>query len=80
MYYTYILENTNGKLYIGQTSGLESRLLRHNSNMVKATKNKDPWKIIFSKTFVTRKESINYELYLKSLKNSNYIKLQIIQN
>ena len=80
MFYTYILEKNSGKLYIGQTNNKEARLLRHNSNMVKSTKNKGPWKIIFYKEFLTRNESVNYEEYLKSLKNSNYIKNFIVKN
>jgi putative endonuclease len=80
MYYTYILENEFGKRYIGQTNNLEKRLKRHNAGGVKSTKGKGPWEIIFSKEFATRKESVNYETYLKSLENSNYIKEYIIRS
>ena len=78
MYFTYVLENEAGRLYIGQTSTKEGRLFRHNSNMVISTRNKGPWKMIFNKEFATRKEAVDYELYLKSLKSPKYIKSIII--
>ncbi|NOY60935.1 MAG: GIY-YIG nuclease family protein [Calditrichaeota bacterium] len=37
MFYTYILQNTRGQFYIGQTSNLEDRLKRHNSGRSKFT-------------------------------------------
>ncbi len=78
MYHTYILENPEGRLYIGQTDNVGNRLLRHNSNMVKSTKNKGPWKLIYSREFVARSESVAFETYLKSLKSSKYIKSYIV--
>ena len=74
MYHAYVIENLEGKLYIGQSNNLEARLIRHNNNRVKSTKNKGPWKIIFSQQFQTRKESVNFEAYLKSLKKADYVK------
>ena len=78
MFYTYILENANGKLYFGQTNNLDIRLAWHNSGKSKFTKNKGPWKLIFKKSFETRGEAIIYEHYLKSLKNPNFIKNIIV--
>ena len=79
MYHTYVLENPSGKMYIGQSNDLSDRLKRHNGNRVKSTKNKGPWKIVYSKQFSTRTESVNYEAYLKSLKNSRYIKQVFVE-
>ncbi len=79
MFYTYILENLKGKLYIGQTDNIEERVPRHNRGGSKYTANKGPWKLIFSREFETRSEAIAYEKYLKSLKNPRYIKSQIIR-
>ena len=79
MYFSYVLENDSGNIYIGQTNNIPARLIRHNNNQVKSTKYKGPWKIIHSKNFATRQESIQYETYLKSLKNPKYIKAVIIE-
>lgn len=74
MYHTYILiSQSTDKLYIGQTNNLEARLRRHNIDKNFSTKNRGPWKLIFSKVFETRGEAMKYEKYLKSLKNKEYI-------
>ncbi len=65
-------------MYIGQTNNLDERLIRHNTNRVKSTKNKGPWKVIYSKSFVIRQKSVNHEAYLKSLKSPKYIRQFIV--
>jgi len=78
-FFVYILESSKDKkLYIGQTNNLENRMNRHNAGQVSSTKNRRPLKIIYSEKFSTRKESMNREKYLKSLKNSQYIFDKII--
>jgi putative endonuclease len=74
MYYTYIIiSESTGKFYIGQTNNIQARLSRHNSSKNFSTKNRGPWKLIFTKEFPTRAEAMKYEKYLKSLKNKEYI-------
>jgi len=81
MFYTYILqsESTN-KLYIGQTNNLESRINKHNNNKNFTTKNKGPWKLIFSKEFDSRSEAMIFEKKLKMIKNKEYLQNSIIKN
>jgi len=79
MLYIYILENPVGRLYIGQTDDPVERVARHNRGGEKFTTNKGPWKLIFTKEFLTREEAIKYEKYLKSLKSSKYIRERIIK-
>ena len=74
MYHIYILKSDKSrKLYIDHTENLERRLTEHNCIQSKSTKNKGPWKIIFSKEFETRSETVKYELKLKSIKNKTYL-------
>ena len=81
MYYTYILiSESTGKLYIGQTNNIQTRLHRHNSNKNFSTQNRGPWKVIFSREFETRSEAMKHEKYLKSLKNKQYILNKIQKN
>ena len=81
MYYTYILQSEpSGKLYIGQTNHLESRVNLHNSNKNFSTKNKGPWKLLYSKEFETRSEAMNFEKKLKSIKNKEYLLEKIKDN
>jgi len=76
--FVYILKNKEGRLYIGQTTNLEERINRHNRNRVFSTKNKGPWKIIWTREFNSKSEAMKYENYLKSLKNKKYIEGNIL--
>ena len=68
-YFVYIIRNTQGRLYIGQTSNLELRLRRHNEGKVFSTKNRGPWQLIHSETFATRSAAMTQEKRLKALKS-----------
>lgn len=68
-FYTYVLQSEFSGLYIGQTNNLINRLNRHNGGRNKYTKNKGPWKMIFSKEFISRSESLALEKQLKAWKN-----------
>ena len=81
MYSTYILiSESTGKLYIGQTNNLNARISRHNSNKNFTTKNKGPWRLLFSKDFNTRSEAMMYEKKLKSIKRKEYLISKIERN
>ena len=74
MFHTYIIQSTSSAiLYIGQTNNLPDRILRHNTNRNKWTKNKGPWTLIFSHAFETRSEAMVLEAKLKSFKNREYL-------
>ncbi|MEK7133181.1 MAG: GIY-YIG nuclease family protein [Patescibacteria group bacterium] len=67
MFYTYILiSEKDKKTYTGYTSNLEERLKYHNSGMVKATKNRRPFKIFYKEEFLTEQEAKERERYFKS--------------
>ncbi len=70
MFYTYILQNAKGQFYIGQTSNLEDRLNRHNSDRSKYTKGRGPWKLVHYEKFDTRKAALTQERELKSWKSA----------
>jgi len=80
MYETYVLENTCGKRYTGQTESLSERLLMHNdvlpekAKFHKTTYGKGPWKIIFTKSFETRIEAMKFEKYLKTGAGRKWLK------
>ena len=69
-FYTYILqsEQTDG-LYIGSTTDLEDRLLRHNNDRNSYTKGKGPWVLLWSAKFYSRKEAVQLELSFKRMKS-----------
>jgi len=78
-FFVYILKSLkDNKLYIGQTNNLESRLSRHNSGKVIATRNRRPLVLIYNEEYKSRADAMKREKYLKSLKNPSYIENKII--
>ncbi len=72
--FIYVLENNNGKIYIGQTYSLEKRLSEHNDTGFGYTSKFRPWRLIHSERFITRKEAMARERYLKTGAGRDWIK------
>lgn len=71
----YILySSTKNKFYIGYTSDLEERIIRHNQKSKGFTGNSNDWKIVYTETFLTKTEAIAREKQIKSWKSR--IKIQ----
>jgi putative endonuclease len=78
MFYTYIIKSiSTGKIYIGQTSALEARIVRHNSGGSLYTKNKGPWELLYFYEFSTRSEAVLLERKLKGFKSSKKVLLWV---
>ena len=74
MYYSYIIQSkTNQKFYIGSCADINRRLIYHNNGWSRYTKANRPWKLVFQKEFETKKEALQYEMFLKSKKSHKYI-------
>jgi putative endonuclease len=75
MFYTYILFSEKfDKYYIGFTHDLNGRLIAHNHPINKGyTKKYQPWKLVYSKSFENKREPMEFEEYLKSLKSKKAI-------
>ncbi len=70
MFYVYILQSLkDNKFYIGQTQNINDRLIRHNQGREKSTKQRIPFKLVYSEIFNTRSEALKREHYFKSLKS-----------
>ena len=82
MYYVYIIYSlTIDRYYIGQTDNIEERMEQHKSGFFLhsyTSKTKD-WKIVLSINCSSRKQSVNIESYIKSMKSRRFIS-DIIQN
>ena len=74
MYYVYILENENGKHYIGCTNDLSKRIREHNSGRNKSTKNKGRWRLIYKEEFNVKEEAFLREKQIKSYKGGEAFK------
>ena len=65
-FYVYILQSKkNNSLYIGYTSDLKKRFIKHNAGLNKSTKPFIPYRLIFYEAFLNRTDAKNREQYLK---------------
>ena len=73
MFTTYIIYSIDfDSFYIGYTSAIEERIIQHNSGKTKSTKNKIPWKVVYTEVFQTKTEAIQRERFLKRQKNKTF--------
>ena len=72
-YYVYILESSlYGDYYKGFTTDFVSRIKAHNNGESQFTRGKGPWKLVFLREFVSRKEALQEEKRLKKC-NKEYL-------
>jgi putative endonuclease len=66
MFYTYILKSKkDANLYIGSTTDLKRRFLEHNSGLVKSTKPRVPFKLIYYEAYAAEADARHREHNLK---------------
>ncbi len=78
---TYIIENTQGKFYIGHTDDLERRVPEHNDphpGQGKFTHKNGPWKLAWSEPHPSRSAAMNREREIKSWKSASRIRRQLL--
>ena len=66
----YILfSSTKNKFYIGYTSELEERIIRHNQKSKGFTGNTNDWKNVYTENYTTKSEALLREKQIKSWKS-----------
>ena len=66
-YYTYVLRSlSDGKLYVGCTSDLRKRFEMHEKGLVKATKNRRPFTLIYYEACLDKNKAYARESYFKT--------------
>ncbi len=81
MFWVYILENPNGKFYIGQTDNLDRRLNEHNSpdaGSGKYTHKNGPWNLVWYEQHPSRASAMDREKFIKSRKSSKWIRVNLL--
>lgn len=74
----YVLESEkDGNLYVGCTGDLESRIEYHNNGRVKSTKNRRPFKLIFSEEYPDCYEAYRMERFYKTAPGKKVLKEKI---
>ena len=75
-YIVYILYSQKlSKRYIGRTTALKERFKQHNDGRVAFTKQGLPWKLIYYEVFLSKKDAIAEEQFLKTGKGRERLKL-----
>jgi len=73
-YVVYILKSeSTGRFYVGSTDDLAQRVREHNTGKSRATRNRGPWHLCWSRQFSTRAEAVRFERYVKSQKSRRVI-------
>lgn len=81
MHYVYILYSEKcDRYYIGFSTNVEIRLVRHNSGMVKATVNCRPYVLKTYKKYSTEADARKEELRIKKQKSRKYLEWLIAGN
>jgi putative endonuclease len=66
MFFVYILKSKESKsLYIGYTKDLRKRFKEHNSGLVRSTKSKRPWHLVYYEAYSSRQDATKRENNLK---------------
>jgi len=65
LYFVYVLRNAQGRLYVGFTSDLESRVRQHQEGEGGWTHTRGPWELVHFEGFTTRAEALRRERSLK---------------
>jgi len=65
-HYVYVLENNQGRQYVGSTHDLNKRLSKHNHGEVPSTSKFKPWELKFACSFPSKERALVFEKYLKS--------------
>jgi len=75
MFFVYAIRSINRNyIYVGLTSNIEERVLRHNSGFEKTTKPYAPFQLIYSEKAENRVEARKREKYLKSGVGKEFLK------
>ena len=78
MYYIYILFSFKDRqLYTGYTDNLQKRVIKHQKNLVRATRNRQPLKLIYYECYLDRIDAKRREVYFKGGKGKGELKIQL---
>ena len=80
-YWTYILQNLEGRFYVGSTSDLAQRVADHNDptrERNKYTAKHGPWELVWSEGHPSRSAAMMRETQIKSMKSADWIRAELL--
>ena len=80
MYTLYILHSkTFDRYYVGYTNNLARRLSEHNRIKRKFTDAGIPWIVVYTEIFMSKKDAMNREKFIKLKKSKKFITVLVAQ-
>lgn len=77
-FYTYVLRSLkDGKLYIGWTDDLKSRINKHNKGLVTNTKSRIPFELLYYEACKSKENAVKREKALKTGFGRKYLKTRL---
>ncbi len=75
MFYVYVIKSLkDGKIYAGHTNDLKERIKQHNNELVKSTRSRKPFKLIYYEASNILKDALKREKSLKTGFGRRYLK------
>jgi len=78
MYYIYVLESLKDKkFYIGYTNNLKVRVDNHNKGLVKSTKFRAPFKLVYFEGCLHQQDATKREKYIKTFYGKIFLRKRL---
>ena len=80
-FWAYVLQNPEGRFYVGSTRDLAQRLLSHNACLgdgVTYPRKHGPWRLVWCERHATRAEAMAKERHVKSMKSARWIREHLL--
>jgi predicted GIY-YIG superfamily endonuclease len=71
MYKVYVIQNAEGRFYVGLSEDVENRLVQHNNGASKWTKSRGPWVLRWTSEAMSITEARKLENELKRQKGGD---------
>jgi predicted GIY-YIG superfamily endonuclease len=70
-YRVYVIQNSEGRFYIGLSENVETRLIQHNAGVSTWTRGRGPWSLVWTSSGMTLKDARQLEKLLKGQKGGD---------
>ena len=67
-YQVYVIQNAEGRFYIGLSEDVRSRVHQHNTGVSTWTRSRGPWTLVWTSEVLSLSEALKLEKYLKRQK------------
>jgi putative endonuclease len=74
MFYVYVLRSLkDNKRYVGLTSDISRRLREHQNGLVKSTRHRRPFELIYYESYENKSEAMKREKFFKTGKGREFL-------